>query len=119
MITDAAADAPEVKALVYVNAFIPDQGEGLVNLDTGSCLGRNPTDLFDLVPYLRGPRARSTLTFKQNVVPRCFATGLPAPQARVIAAAQRPLAASTLSEPSGPPAWKNLPSWPWSGPAIR
>jgi pimeloyl-ACP methyl ester carboxylesterase len=44
-------------------------------------------------------------------VPGCFASGLPAPQAAVIAATQRPLAASTFGEPSGPPAWKTIPSW--------
>jgi pimeloyl-ACP methyl ester carboxylesterase len=32
-------------------------------------------------------------------------------QAAVIAATQRPLAASTLTEPSGPPAWATIPSW--------
>jgi hypothetical protein len=29
----------------------------------------------------------------------------------VMAAAQRPAALSTLGEPSGPPAWKTIPSW--------
>ena len=48
---------------------------------------------------------------KPSLVPGCFASGLPASQAAVIAAIQRPLAASTLQEPSGPPAWKTIPSW--------
>jgi pimeloyl-ACP methyl ester carboxylesterase len=111
VITDAAVGAPQVKALVYVDAFIPDQGERLVDLDNGSCLGGNPADLFDLVPYPGGPPGDVDTYIKQSVVPTCFATGLPAPQAAVIGATQRPLAASTLFEPSGPPAWKNLPSW--------
>ena len=37
--------------------------------------------------------------------------GLPPSQAAVIAATQRPLAASTRQEPSRPPAWKTIPSW--------
>lgn len=111
VITNAAVDAPQVKALVYVDAFIPDQGESLEQLDKGSCLAGNPADLFDLVPYPGGPSGDVDAYIKQSVVPTCFATGLPAPQAAVIAATQRPLAASALSEPSGPPAWKNLPSW--------
>jgi pimeloyl-ACP methyl ester carboxylesterase len=109
VITNAAVGAPEVKALVYVDAFIPDQG--LVELDKSSCLAGNPADVFDLVPYPGGPQGDVDTYIKQNLVPTCFATGLSAPQAAVIAATQRPLAASTFTEPSGPPAWKNLPSW--------
>lgn len=111
VITNAAVGAPEVAALVYVDAFIPDQGQTLLDLDSGSCLGGNPADLFDLVPYPGGPTGDVDTYLKADVVKTCFATGLPAREAAVIAATQRPLAASTLSEPSGPPAWKNLPSW--------
>ena len=122
VITNAAVGAPEVKALVYVDAFIPNQGETLGQLAAakpGSCVGRNPADVFDLVPYPGGPRNDVDIYIKQSVVPNCFASGLPASQAAVIAASQRPLAASALSEPSGPPAWKNLPSWAVVGTADR
>jgi hypothetical protein len=40
-----------------------------------------------------------------------FAADLPAEQAALIAATQRPVAELAFSEPSGPPAWKHLPSW--------
>ena len=40
-----------------------------------------------------------------------FAADLPADQAAVMAAAQRPAAELAFSEPSGPPAWRHLPSW--------
>ena len=53
------------------------------------------------------------------LVPGCFASGLPAREAAVIAATQRPLAASTLSEPSGTPAWKTIPSWAVIGTADK
>lgn len=119
VITGAAVGAPEVKALVYVDAFIPDQGETLLDLDAGSCLGGNPADLFDLVPYPGGPQGDVDAYIKPTVVPTCFATGLPASQAAVIAATQRPLAASALSEPSGPPAWRDLPSWAVVGTADK
>ena len=45
--------------------------------------------------------------------------GLPPSQAAVIAATQRPLAASTGQEPSGPPAWKTIPSWDVIGTADK
>jgi pimeloyl-ACP methyl ester carboxylesterase len=40
-----------------------------------------------------------------------LAADLPAKQTAVMAATQRPVAESAFSEPSGEPAWKNLPSW--------
>ena len=40
-----------------------------------------------------------------------FAADLPAEQTAVLAATQRPVAEAAFSEPSGPPAWKRLPSW--------
>jgi pimeloyl-ACP methyl ester carboxylesterase len=116
VITNAAVGDPEVKALVYVDAFIPDQGDTIGKLASGSCLG---SDSFNAVPYPGGPPGDVDLYIKPNLVPGCFATGLPASQAAVIAATQRPLAASAFNEPSGPPAWKTIPSWAVIGTADR
>ena len=122
VITNAAVGDPEVKALVFVDAFIPDQGEtlgGLLASVPGSCLGGNPADIFNLVPYPGSPPGDVDTYIKPSLVPGCFASGLPARQAAVIAATQRPLAASTLSEPSGTPAWKTIPSWAVIGTADK
>jgi pimeloyl-ACP methyl ester carboxylesterase len=122
VITNAAVGDPEVKALVFVDAFIPDQGEtlgGLLASVPGSCLGGNPADIFNLVPYPGGPAGDVDTYIKPGLVPGCFASGLPASQAAVIAATQRPLAASTLGEPSGTPAWKTIPSWAVIGTADK
>ena len=108
--TNAAVGDPEVKALVYVDAFIPAQGDTLRSLTTpGSCFAADPTTVFDFVPYPVGPA--SDLYVKQSVFPGCFANGLPAAQAAALAATQRPLALSVLDEPSGTPAWAAIPSW--------
>ena len=40
-----------------------------------------------------------------------FAADLPEAQAWVLAVVQRPLVGAALSTPSGPAAWKTLPSW--------
>jgi pimeloyl-ACP methyl ester carboxylesterase len=122
VITNAAAGDPKVKALVYVDAFIPDQGETIGQLagaQPGSCLLGNPAEIFDSVPYPGGPADDVDLYIRPGVVPGCFATGLPAGAARVIAATQRPLAASAFAEPSGAPAWKTIPSWAVIGTADR
>jgi pimeloyl-ACP methyl ester carboxylesterase len=41
----------------------------------------------------------------------CFANGVPRAEAAVLAATQRPAAPAQFTEPSGPPAWKTIPSW--------
>ena len=111
VVTNAAVGAFGVRALVYVDAFIPDEGDtigGLASAEPGSCLGN---EAFNPVPYPGAPSGDVDLYIKPDLVPGCFATGLPASQAAVIAATQRPLTASAFTEPSGPPAWKTIPSW--------
>jgi len=112
VITNAAVGDSEVKALVYVDAFLPKHGDTLKSLTTsGSCLAADPTKVFDFVPYPGGPASDVDLYVKQSLFPGCFANGLPASEAAALAATQRPLAASALDEPSGAPAWATLPSW--------
>jgi len=112
VITNAAVGDPEVKALVYVDAFLPKQGDTLESLTTsGSCFAADPTTVFDFVPYPGGPAGDVDLYVKQSVFPGCFANGLPPAEAATLAATQRPLPLSTLTEPSGVPAWQTIPSW--------
>ena len=113
VITNAAVGDPEVKALVYVDAYIPAQGDTLLGLTSaipGSCLdpAKNP---FDGASYPGGPTGDFDLYVKQSVFPGCFANGLPPAEAAALAATQRPLAFSVLNEPSGVPAWQTIPSW--------
>jgi len=120
VITNAATGNPDVKALVYVDAFIPAKGETLLQLiaaQPGSCLAGNPANVFTTVPYPGAPAGDVDLYLKTAPDPpypgfaQCFANGLPASQAAVLAAAQRPLAFSAASTPSGVPAWQTIPSW--------
>src|SRR5690349_8729526 len=110
VITGAAVGDPNIKALVYVDAFIPDEGDTVASLISGSCVAGNPPDLFNIVP-IPGAPGDVDLYLKPSLVPGCFANGLPASQAAVIAATQRPLAASALAATFGAPAWKTIPSW--------
>jgi pimeloyl-ACP methyl ester carboxylesterase len=111
VITNAATGNPNVKALVYDDAYIPAQGDtllGLTSAQPGSCLGPQP---FNPAPYPSTPSGDFDLYVQQNVFPGCFANGIPGPEAAVLAATQRPLAFSALNETSGPPAWTTIPSW--------
>ena len=120
VITNAATGNPNVKALVYVDAFIPAQGETLLQLVAarpGSCLAGNPANVFNFVPYPGAPKGDVDLYLKAAPdlpypgFAECFANGLPASEAAVLAATQRPLAFSAASAKSGVPAWKTIPSW--------
>jgi pimeloyl-ACP methyl ester carboxylesterase len=73
--------------------------------------GGDPSALFDSVAYPGAGAGDVDLYVKNAVFPGVFAADLPAATAAQLAAAQRPIALSALLEPSGPPAWKSLPSW--------
>jgi pimeloyl-ACP methyl ester carboxylesterase len=120
VITNAATGNARVKELVYVDAFIPKQGETLPQLaGSQSALAGNPFALFNFVPYPGGPPGDVDLYVKPSVFPGAFANGLSPERAAVLAAIQRPLALSTLGDTSGPPAWTTIPSWCVIGTADR
>jgi pimeloyl-ACP methyl ester carboxylesterase len=107
IITNAATGNPNVKALVYIAAFAPDQGETL-----GQLLAMNPGSEavppnLTFRPYPGGVDTYITPSAFHEV----FCADVPARTAAVMAAEQRPLDTGTLGEPSGPPAWKTIPSW--------
>jgi pimeloyl-ACP methyl ester carboxylesterase len=109
--TNAATGDSQVKALVYVDAFIPAQGqtvEQLVSAVPGSCAV--PSNL-TLVPYPGAPAGAEDAYMNQSVYPSCLANDLPASQAAVLAATQRPLSTDALTQQSGVPAWQTIPCW--------
>ena len=104
VISAAGIGSPVVKALVFVAAFAPDLGETAVELSNkfpGSTLG----------PTLATPVSLSNgdkdLYIQQDKFRAQFAADVPAGDAAVMAATQRPVAESTLNEKSGTPAWKS------------
>ncbi|TMJ00692.1 MAG: alpha/beta hydrolase [Bacillati bacterium ANGP1] len=116
VITNAAVGNPNVKALVYVDAFAPDEGESIGDLastppppgQSASCVAGDPTQVFNFVPLTGGD---VDLYVKPSLFPSCFANDQPLAQAAVLASSQRPVALSALPQPSGVPAWKTIPSW--------
>lgn len=113
VITNAATGDPDVKALVYVNGFAPDQDETVLPLaGAGSALAvPDPATVFDFVPYFGAPPGDVDLYLKRNVFLTSFASGVPAATAAVLYAVQRPSAFSSFNQASGVPAWKTIPSW--------
>jgi pimeloyl-ACP methyl ester carboxylesterase len=101
VITNAAYNNPSVKGLVYIAAFAPNEGQSLGNFIDASKLPKGFL-VFDNGGFIYINPA----IFHQAVAPDTD----PA-QTKVLAAVQKPYNKSILAEKSGPPAWKQLPSW--------
>jgi pimeloyl-ACP methyl ester carboxylesterase len=118
VITNAAVNQANVKALVYVAAFIPDVGQAVGSL--------SPKPGSQIVPP-GIPGVPATLILRPWALPdgtkgadgyidpdkfrQIFAADLPADQAAVMAATQRGASLQTLGEPTQAAAWKTIPSW--------
>ncbi|WP_433367170.1 alpha/beta fold hydrolase [Actinoplanes sp. CA-142083] len=113
VITNAATGLPNVRALVYIDAFAPDQGENATALaGPDSALSvPDPTTVFTLIPPTLPPTPATDLYLKTSTFLTSFANGIPARDARILAATQRPATIGALGEPSGVPAWKTIRSW--------
>jgi len=106
--TDAATGNPNVKALVYVDAFIPAQGDTL-----NSLLGQFPGTSITPAALNFVPSAGGVLDayIKPALFRSILGSDLSSKKAAVLAATQEPIAAAALGEPSGAPAWTSIPSW--------
>jgi len=111
VISEAATNDPEVKALVYVAAFLPAPGESALEL-TDKYPGSTLPDALDPVTYKQADGTTATdLYIQQDKFHHQFAADIPAAQAALMAAEQRPIAQAALEEKATGAAWKTKPSW--------
>ncbi len=114
VITNAATGGDDVKALVYVDAFIPEEGETVFQIlgGSGSALDvPDPTTVLDLVGYPGSPEGDLEAFLKPDTVHASFAQDLPEADRWLIVAGQRPITLGANTTPSGTAGWKTLPSW--------
>ncbi|MGA4900768.1 alpha/beta fold hydrolase [Streptomyces griseoincarnatus] len=111
VITAAAVGADNVRALVYVAAFIPDKGESALDLaarfpggSLGEALRPTPVTLPDGSPGME-------FTIDQAKFPHQFAADVPEGGGQLMAVTQRPVTGAALEEPAPEPGWRTLPSW--------
>jgi pimeloyl-ACP methyl ester carboxylesterase len=112
VISNAATNAANVVGLVFVAAFSPDEGEKLADVTAkskDSILGTAQVPL--KYPTGQGTATEIEVAINPSLFHDVFAADLPAKQAAVMAATQRPISALAFSETNGPAAWKKLPSW--------
>lgn len=108
VITNAANGRSNVKALVFVAGFAPAQGEsgaGLTALFPGSTLGETIAEPIVL------PGGGNDLYIERDKFPEQVAADVPASEALVMAATQRPATGTALNEASAAAAWKTIASW--------
>jgi pimeloyl-ACP methyl ester carboxylesterase len=110
VITNAATGAQNVVGLVYVAAFAPDEGELLGAVEAGS---KDSVLNSALVPhqYPTDSGTATEFTIDPAKARDAFASDVSDLDAAFIAVNQRPVSEVAFGEPSGPPAWKRLPSW--------
>jgi pimeloyl-ACP methyl ester carboxylesterase len=101
VITNAGYNNPNVTGLVYVAAFAPDQDQSLGNFVD---IKKLPKDF--LIFDSGGFGYINPVLFHDS-----FAQDVNQTEAKVMATAQKPTSQSIIAEKSGPPAWKQLPTW--------
>lgn len=100
VITNAVTDAPNIKSLVYVMGFAPDEGE------TVTKLGANYTALEAYKHFT--PDTSGRFLLPQPDYLKYFAPDVDPRDAKVLAATQGPFDAGRFHYESGKPAWKQV-----------
>lgn len=111
VITNASVGADNVRALVFIAAYAPDEGE---TLGAAGALDGASNDLAEHLvvrPYPGAPEGDLDAYIDPAVFHHQFCADLPEDLAAVMAVSQRPVTLSCLGTPSGPAGWKTLPSW--------
>jgi len=103
VITAAGTGDAKVKALVYVAAIVPDEGETV-----GQVFGREP-------PHPKAPQLQPDqdgfFWLKVDAFRDAVAPDASREETALMAANQKPIAVKCLGEPMTKPAWKEKPSW--------
>lgn len=99
----ALARPERVKALVYVTALAPDEGEKVADV------------FYRLEPHPQAPKlapdSNGLIWLPDDAFAVAFAQNGSADQRAVLAAVQRPISINCITVPVGRPLWKGVPSW--------
>jgi pimeloyl-ACP methyl ester carboxylesterase len=99
----ALARPERVKALVYVTALAPDQGEKVADV------------FYRVESHPRAPKlapdSNGLIWLPDDAFAEAFAQTASAEERAVLAAVQRPISLCCITVPVGRPLWKDVPSW--------
>ena len=99
----AATRDEKVKALVYVAALAPDEGETVADVFYRA-------ELHPQAPKL-APDSHGLIYLPEDAFGAAFAQHAPAEELALLAAVQRPISPACITVPVGRPLWKDRPSW--------
>jgi pimeloyl-ACP methyl ester carboxylesterase len=113
VIANAATGNQQVQALVFIAGWMPDEGESIQQLLESEVFADS------LVPAALRPVLFTNpdgsegvdLYLDRELFPEAFAGDVDPETAAVMAATQRPWSGAAAATPSGPPAWKSVPSF--------
>ena len=98
-----AAPNERVRALVYVSALAPDEGETVAEV------------FYRAPPHPRAPKlapdSHELIYLPDSAFAEAFAPNATTEDQAVLAAVQRPLAPACISTPVPRPRWRDVPSW--------
>jgi len=99
----ALARPARVKALVYVAALAPEEGEKVADV------------FYRLVPHPQAPKLapddNGLIWLPENAFAAAFAQNASAQDHTVLASVQRPISLNCITVPAGRPLWKDIPTW--------
>lgn len=98
-----ATRSDRVKALVYVNSLVPDEGETVLDVFTR-------TVPHPMAPQI-APDADGLIWLREEVFAQAFAQQAPQREQALLAAVQRPISLNCITVPVERAAWHDLPSW--------
>jgi pimeloyl-ACP methyl ester carboxylesterase len=101
VITNAGYNNPNITGLVYIAAFAPDEGQSL-------------SDFVDVTKFPKDLLISDSggfLYINPDMFHGSFAQDVDTAEADIMAVVQKPFNQSIFTEKSGPPAWKQLPTW--------
>jgi len=110
-IITVAGVTENVVGLVYVAAYVLEEGESLGELQGRFPLSPLVSNLKEWTYPIPGADPGVEVTIAEGAFPSVFAADVPADVTKVLAAAQRPLSASAFEETAPVAAWKTKPSW--------
>jgi pimeloyl-ACP methyl ester carboxylesterase len=99
----ALARPERVKALVYVTALAPDEGEKVADVF-------HHFEPHPLAPKL-APDGDGWIWLPETAFAAAFAQNASAEDQAVLAAVQRPLSINCITVPAGRPLWRSIPTW--------
>jgi len=102
-VTAAGVNSNKVKALIFVAAIVPDEGETV-----GAVFQRAPAH--PLAPRLE-PDGAGLLWVDKRAFTQAIAPDASPAEAALLAAVQKPISLECLSEPMGKPAWRARPTY--------